>query len=224
MTVVRDAGFREGAVEGGVVRSGDVGVGARLQREHGRCHLLRQLHRPGLAVALAGRAVEAHGAREAVTACRGEPRVAPAEAEADGEDVLARAALGRAQPRDRGADVRLHARPGPSGRRAPGSRSRRRAWRRRRCGRSSRSRRRRSRARRSAGRAPRRSGRARGRRAGRRCRRPRGRPAPRRRPRAACRRPSAGRDPDARPRRPRSRERAAASPVRSTRAESTLQV
>ena len=139
---------------------------------------------PGCAVALAERAVEADRAREPVTARRGQPRMAPAEAEADREDALARAALGRAQPRDGRGDIGLDG--GRLGLRhvlhvgevvvalahsagaaevvdRDGGRTR---------------------ARRSAARAPRRSGRDRGRRAGRRCRRTRGRQASRRRPRS----------------------------------------
>ena len=54
-----------------------------------------------------GPAVEADRAGEPVTARRGQPRVAAAEAEADREDRLA---AGLAQPRDAGGDVGLDAR------------------------------------------------------------------------------------------------------------------
>ena len=174
---------RQRLLEGGVVLRRDVRVLAGLQCEHGRLNPRRRLDRPGLAVALAGRAVEADGAREPVAARGGEPRLPPAEAEADREDALARPPSGERSQATAAAmsDWMVACSSGP---RAPCTGSRRRACRRPRCGRTSRSRPRRSRARRSGARAPRRSGRDRARRAGRRCRRPRGRQASRRRPRS----------------------------------------
>ena len=109
-----------------------------------------------------GLPVEADRAREAVPARRREPRVATAEAEADGEDRACRTRAACARSADVGLDPlrrRLL-------RRGPCTETRRRACRRRRCARSSRTRRRRCRARRSAARAPRRTGRGRGRPAG----------------------------------------------------------
>ena len=97
------------AVEGGVVLGGDVLVVAGLEREDRGGDLARALGRARLPVALAGHAVEADGARQAVPGRGGEPGVAAAEAEADREDRLATLV---AQIGDRGA----RRRPGlPSG-------------------------------------------------------------------------------------------------------------
>ena len=129
----------------------------------------RALRRAGVAVALAGRAVEADRAGEVVTTGRGEPGVAAAEAEADRED-------GRGSRRGRrcstaARDVQLD----PLGRRLRDvvhvGEARRRACRRPASVRSSRRRPRRSRVPRSGARPLGRSGRARGRRGGRRRRR-----------------------------------------------------
>ena len=160
--LVLDACRGQRFVERGVVLGGDVRVVAGLQREDRRVELGGALRRPGHAAALGGHPVEADRAGEAVASGRGEPGVAAAEAEPDGEDG-GRAAV--AQIRDRRRDVRLN----PSGvvccTCSIHSKSSSRLLTLQ-CGRSSRSRRRRSRARRSATRAPRRSGRARGRPAG----------------------------------------------------------
>src|SRR5581483_12337428 len=81
--LVRDAGLLERALERGVVLGRDALVGSRLQCEdrrrdlaHARDHLARS-------------AVAADGPGEAVSRRRREPRVAPAEAEANGEDRAA---------------------------------------------------------------------------------------------------------------------------------------
>ncbi len=73
-------------------------IGARISRG--------PLGRAGNAVPLGGHPVEADRPGEPVPGGGGEPRVAAAEAEADGED---RRAAGRAQVRDRRGDVRLDA-------------------------------------------------------------------------------------------------------------------
>src|SRR4051794_9012305 len=92
--LVLDAGGRERAIEGRVLLGRDVRVVAGLERKDWRLHLRGQLNRSGMPVALPQRAVEADRAREPVFARRGEPGMAPAEAEPDRENALARAALG----------------------------------------------------------------------------------------------------------------------------------
>ena len=117
----------------------DRGRRACLQGEDRRLISPAQLDGAGLAVALAGHAVEADGARESVAARRGEPGVAAAEAEADGEDAVASRPPASAARRPR-RHVGLDDVGRRSARRAPCTGSRRRACRLRPCGRSSRTR------------------------------------------------------------------------------------
>ena len=69
-------------------------VVAGLEGQDRRLDLGGELDRARLPVALARAAVEADRARQVMAGRGGEPGVAAAEAEADGEDPLARAAFG----------------------------------------------------------------------------------------------------------------------------------
>ena len=103
--LVFDSRSRERRLEGGIVLGRDVRVVARLEGEDRPRHLPRPLDRPGRAIgAFSGAPVEANRSGEPMAARRGEPGVAAAHAEADGED--GGTALS-AQPGDARADVRL---------------------------------------------------------------------------------------------------------------------
>src|SRR5919197_4452284 len=101
--LVLDAGRLERLLERLVVVGGDVLVVACLQGQDRRLDVSSALDRSGLAVALGRHPVEADRAGEVVAVRGRQPRVAPPEAEADGEDG---AAAELAEPFDGRGNIR----------------------------------------------------------------------------------------------------------------------